>query len=266
VTSAALDSGLRPLAGRHALVTGGARGIGAAITRALLHEGAEVTMLGRAQAAQPMDCLLAEARARVAYVRGDVADAGDVARATAEARARFGTITILVNNAGQAASAPFRRTDAAMWRRMMSVNLDGAFHCAQATLPGMLEAGWGRIVNIASTAGLVGYRYVSAYCAAKHGVIGLTRALAMEVAPHGVTVNAVCPGYTATGMFEDTIAAIVAKTGRTRDEAEAELLEHNPQRRLVLPEEVANAVTWLCLPGSDAVNGETISVAGGEAT
>lgn len=261
-----MEPGLRPLAGRHALVSGGARGIGAAITRALLQQGAHVTMLGRAESAQPMDCLPAEARTRVAYVRGDVADADAVARAAAEAQERFGSIAILVNNAGQAASAPFRRTDAAMWRRMMSVNLDGAFHCTQATLPGMLEIGWGRVVNIASTAGLVGYRYVTAYCAAKHGVIGLTRALAMEVAAHGVTVNAVCPGYTATAMFEDTIAGIIAKTGRSREEATAELLAHNPQRRLVLPEEVANAVAWLCLPGSEAVNGETISVAGGEAT
>lgn len=266
MTRAAIDSDSRPLAGRHALVSGGARGIGAAITRSLLQHGAHVTMLGRSEVAQPLDCLSDVARARLGYVRADVGDADAVARAAADARDRFGTIEILVNNAGQAASAPFRRTDAAMWRRMMSVNLDGAFHCAQATLPGMLEAGWGRIVNIASTAGLVGYGYVVAYCAAKHGVVGLTRALAIEVAEHGVTVNAVCPGYTATEMFENTIATIGAKTGRSREQATAELLARNPQRRLVLPEEVANAVSWLCLPGSEAVNGETISVAGGEAT
>jgi NAD(P)-dependent dehydrogenase (short-subunit alcohol dehydrogenase family) len=149
---------------------------------------------------------------------------------------------------------------------MMAVNLDGAFHCMQAALPAMLDARWGRVVNLASTAGLVGYGYVSAYCAAKHGVIGLTRALAVEVASKGVTVNAVCPGYTATNMYEETLSNIVAKTGRAREAASAELLSRNPQKRLVQPDEVANAVAWLCLPGSEAVTGQAIVVAGGEVT
>ena len=156
------------------------------------------------------------------------------------------------------------KTDSNLWRRMMTVNLDGTFHCIQAALPGMLDAGWGRIVNIASTAGLTGYAYVSAYCAAKHGVIGLTRALALEVAAKGVTVNAVCPGFTDTDMLKESLANIVAKTGRTPEATRAELAARNPQKRFIQPEEVANAVTWLCLPGSEAITGQTIAVAGGE--
>ncbi len=147
---------------------------------------------------------------------------------------------------------------------MMAVNLDGTFHCTQAALAGMLAAGWGRIINIASTAGLTGYGYVTAYCAAKHGVVGLTRALAVEVATKGVTVNAVCPGFTDTDIVKEAVANIVAKTGRTAEQAQAELASRNPQKRLVRPEEVANTVVWLCLPGSEAITGQAIAVAGGE--
>jgi NAD(P)-dependent dehydrogenase (short-subunit alcohol dehydrogenase family) len=147
---------------------------------------------------------------------------------------------------------------------MMTVNLDGTFHCIQAALPGMLNAGWGRIINIASTTGLIGYAYVTAYCASKHAVVGLTRALALEVATKSVTVNAVCPGFTDTDLLKESVANIVAKTGRTPEEAHAELAARNPQKRLVQPDEVANAVAWLCLPGSEAVTGQTIAVAGGE--
>jgi 3-hydroxybutyrate dehydrogenase len=146
----------------------------------------------------------------------------------------------------------------------MDVNLDGTFNSTHAALPDMLEGGWGRIVNIASTAGLVGYRYVSAYCAAKHGVIGLTRALALEVATKSVTVNAVCPGYTETDMLLQAVNTIAAKTGRTPEDVRAELVSHNPQKKLIQPQEVANAVAWLCLPGSEAITGQAISVSGGE--
>ena len=228
------------LTGKHAVVTGGNRGIGAAIVRALQEHGAGVTVVHRATV--------------------DVADGDAVARAFAG----MGRVDILVNNAGQAGSAPFGKTDHELWRRMMSVNLDGTYYCMQAVLPGMREAGWGRIVNIASTAGLVGYRYVSAYCAAKHAVVGLTRSVALEVATSGITVNAVCPGYTETDMASDAIAKIAERTKRTREEARSELEAHNPQHRLVRPEEVANAVAWLCLPGSEAITGQTIAVAGGE--
>jgi NAD(P)-dependent dehydrogenase (short-subunit alcohol dehydrogenase family) len=197
-------------------------------------------------------------------VAADVSDPESVKKAFESARVRFGEIAILVNNAGQAASAPFLKTDSDLWRKMMSVNLDGTFHCTQAALPGMLAAGWGRIVNIASTAGLIGYGYVTAYCTAKHGVVGLTRALALEVATKGVTVNAVCPGYTDTDIVKETVANIAAKTGRTPEQAQAELTSRNPQKRLIRPEEVANAVAWLCLPGSEAITGQAIPVAGGE--
>jgi NAD(P)-dependent dehydrogenase (short-subunit alcohol dehydrogenase family) len=146
----------------------------------------------------------------------------------------------------------------------MSVNLEGTLHCMQAALPGMLEAGWGRIVNVASVAGLKGYRYVVAYCASKHAVLGLTRAVALEFAGKGITVNAVCPGYTDTEMTRQAVNNIAAKTGRSREEALAELTVQNPQKRLITPDEVANAVVWLCLPGSDAVTGQAIAVAGGE--
>ena len=252
------------LEGKHALVTGGARGIGAACARALLLHGARVTLAGRdaqalVHAVEEMSVL-----GDVDMQLIDVSDASSVRDGFAAAVARSGRVDILVNNAGQAAPAPFGKTDAALWQRMLDVNLTGTFHCTQAALPGMLEAQWGRIVNVASTAGLVGYRYVSAYVAAKHGVIGLTRALALEVAAKGVTVNAVCPGYTETDIVREALANIMAKTGRSQEQARAELAAGNPQKRLVQPEEVANAVVWLCQPDAAAMNGQAIAVAGGE--
>jgi NAD(P)-dependent dehydrogenase (short-subunit alcohol dehydrogenase family) len=254
----------RFLTGKHALVTGGSRGIGAAIVRILLNHGARVTMLARNEktledAAQE----LAKA-GEVYHVTANVSDADEVRRAFQEARRRFDRIDILVNNAGNASSAPFVKTDAELWRRMLAVNLDGTFYCTQAALPEMLAAGWGRVVNVASTAGLTGYAYVSAYCAAKHAVVGLTRALAVEVATKGVTVNAVCPGYTDTDVIRESVDNIVAKTGRSAEDVRSELIFRNPQKRLVQPEEAANAVAWLCLPGSEAINGQAIAVAGGE--
>src|SRR5215472_3876688 len=196
------------LMGKHAAVTGGARGIGAAVTRTLVAHGAKVTMLGRTAAPPPE----LTGNPHLHYVQADVCEPENLLRAFDSARSRFGPIRILVNNAGQGRSAPFLKTDFALWRSMMQVNLDGAFHCIHAVLPGMLDAGWGRIVNIASTAGLTGYSYVTAYCAAKHGLVGLTRSLALEVATRGVTVNSVCPGYTETDMLQRTIEGIVAKT------------------------------------------------------
>jgi len=250
------------LAGKHALVTGGSRGIGAFISRLLLAHSARVTVLGRGTSRGDGETLTNPSHRR--QVSADVRDREAVRRAFEKARSHFGPIEILVNNAGQAASAPFMKTDSSLWRRMMDVNLDGTFYCTQTALPDMLAASWGRIVNIASTAGLTGYGYISAYCAAKHGVVGLTRALALEVAAKGITVNAVCPGYTDTDMVKDTVANIVAKTGRTPDQVLAELTSRNPQKRLIKPEEVANAVAWLCLPGTEAITGQSIAISGGE--
>ena len=246
------------LAGKHAVVTGASRGIGLAIARSLLAQGARVTLMARDAAG--LDAAARELGGGVAWQTVDVTDPASVAQAFALA----GAVDILVNNAGQAASSPFMRTDAATWQRMLDVNLTGAYHCIQAALPGMLDAGWGRIVNVASTAGLTGYRYVAAYCAAKHGLVGLTRALALELAAKGVIVNAVCPGYTETDIVQEAVANIVRKTGRTEDEARAELASNNPQARLVQPDEVAHAVTMLCMPAAGAMNGQAIAVAGGE--
>jgi len=263
VTDASRDQSSQLLSGKHALVTGGSRGIGAAVVEMLLTHGARVTSVSRG-GAQRKESVTSGSRDAVHHVSADVTDPESVKKAFDSARGRFGEIAILVNNAGQAASAPFLKTDPALWRRMIAVNLDGTFHCTQAVLAGMLAAGWGRIINIASTAGVTGYGYVTAYCAAKHGVVGLTRALAVEVATKGVTVNAVCPGFTDTDIAREAVANIVAKTGRTAEQAQAELASRNPQKRLVRPEEVANAVAWLCLPGSEAITGQAIAVAGGE--
>ena len=156
------------------------------------------------------------------------------------------------------------KMDVALWQRMLAVNLTGTMLCMQQVLPSMAAAGYGRIVNVASTAGLAGYAYVAAYCAAKHGVVGLTRSLALEFATKGVTVNAVCPGYTETEIVRDGIARVVEKTGRTPEQAMAEFVKGNPQGRLVQPQEVADAVLWLCGPGAGAVTGQAIAVAGGE--
>jgi 3-hydroxybutyrate dehydrogenase len=262
--SSPIDSAL-PLHGRHALITGASRGIGAAIARALAGAGAAVTLAGRGGDA--LDALAAELCARghaVHVVSMDVTDEAAVRAGCAGAEAALGAIDVLVNNAGVAESAPFPRMDRDHWERMLAVNLTGPFLCCRAVLPGMIDRSFGRIVNIASTAGLRGYAYVAAYSAAKHGVIGLTRSLALETARRGITVNAVCPGYTQTSMLERTIANIQAKTGRTAEEARAELVRGNPQGRLIQPEEVAATVLWLCAPGSESVTGQSIALAGGE--
>lgn len=249
-------------AGRHAVVTGGGRGIGAAIAASLAGAGARVTLLGRTKA--ELERTAASLPGGATAVTADVTDPAAVERAFREAREAAGEISILVNNAGLAKSRPLMKSDLAFWRMLLSVNLDGAFHCTQAALPAMLAANDGRIVNVASTAGLRGYAYCTAYCAAKHGLVGFTRSLALEVAKTSVTVNAVCPGYTDTGVVRDAVRRISEKTARSEAEARESIVSFNPQMRLVQPEEVANAVLWLCLPGSGSMNGQSIAIAGGE--
>ena len=255
-----------PLQGHHALVTGASRGIGAAIARTLAGLGADLTLIGRniAPLEDVAGSLAREFSVQTVAAAADVSDADAVASAFAAAKDGIGPPDILVNNAGIAKSAPFLRTEAELWQEIIGVNLTGVYLCSRAALPDMNEAGFGRIVTVASTASLKGYAYVTAYTAAKHGVIGLTRALALETARSGVTVNAVCPGYTDTDIVRDSIANIVAKTGRSEEDALAALVAHNPQGRLVEPGEVAEAVAWLCLPSSAAITGQAIVVAGGE--
>jgi NAD(P)-dependent dehydrogenase (short-subunit alcohol dehydrogenase family) len=252
-----------PLTGLHALVTGAGRGIGAAIAQTLAGAGADITLLGRSSA--DLESVAADlGGVRRSCQMADVSDADSVRAAVASARTALGPVGVLVNNAGQALSGPLGSTSDDQWQSMLSVNLTGTFLLMRECLPDMLKAGFGRIVNVASTAGLVGYPYVSAYCASKHGVIGLTRAAALETARKNVTVNAVCPGFTDTDIVRTAVANITAKTGRSEQEALAELVSHNPQRRLVTPQEVADTVLWLCLRSSASITGQSIAVAGGE--
>ena len=252
------------LEGRHALVTGGGRGIGAAIATALAREGARLTLLGRDRTVLEAHAATLPASAQAHAVVADVADAASVAPAFAHARARHGEVEILVNNAGIAISRPFAKTDAAAWSAVIGVNLTGTYLCTHEAVPAMLAAGYGRIVNIASTAGLVGGRYIAAYTAAKHGVIGLTRALAAELGAKGITVNAVCPGFTESGMLERALAQIESATGRSADAAAATLLERNPLGRFVRADEVASLVLYLCRPEAEAITGQALVVDGGE--
>lgn len=255
----------RHLAGTHCMVTGGSRGIGAAIAAALAERGATLTIIGRdAGRLEERAALLRGTGASVQAIPCDVTSEQEVAAAFTRAVKRLGEVGVLVNNAGSAESALATETPRALWDRMLAANLTSAYTCTMQVLPAMLAAGRGRIVNIASTAGLRGYRTMTAYCAAKHGVVGFTRALALETARHGVTVNAVCPGYTETDLTEQAVSNVVERLGKTADEARAMLVRIIPRGVMTTPEEVASAVAWLCAPESAAVTGIALPVAGGE--
>ncbi|GAA0655742.1 SDR family NAD(P)-dependent oxidoreductase [Brevundimonas lenta] len=253
---------MKTLDGRHAVVTGAGSGIGRATAELLALSGARVTLIGRhvGRLSETADRIGDDAFA----APGDVTDPDSLAAAIDAGRDRFGPIDILVNNAGGASSAPFLKAGAGDLRAMLALNLEAPAEAIRLVLDGMITRRQGRIVNVASTAGLKGYGYVSSYVAAKHGLVGLTRALALEVASKGVTVNAVCPGFTDTDMVARSVETIVGKTGRSEDEARAALASGNPQGRLITADEVAETIVWLCGDGASGVNGAAITVAGGE--
>lgn len=250
------------LANKHALITGGGTGIGAAIARALAEEGASVSVVGRRK--EPLDQMAAQLPKAVAIV-ADITKEAECAAMVEAARAAHGPIDIVIANAGVAPSAPAGKTSLSLWQQTIDVNLTGSFLTVRAALADVTRKGGnGRIVFVASTAGLKGYPYVSAYCAAKHGVVGLMRALSMELATTGATVNAVCPGFTDTPLLAGATENITAKTGRSADEARATLAKDNPHGRLITPEEVASTVLWLCSPGAGSINGQAVAIAGGQ--
>jgi NAD(P)-dependent dehydrogenase (short-subunit alcohol dehydrogenase family) len=249
---------------RHALVTGGGSGIGAAIARALVDAGAAVTIAGRD--ATKLDAVARDLKCATAVA--DITSEADCEAMVAIARDNHGPLDIVIANAGAAESAPFGGIDSAHWQRMIDVNLTGSFNTARAALTDLTRPGVGeggrRLIFVASTAGLKGYPYVAAYCAAKHGVVGLARALSAELAMTGVTANAVCPGFTNTPLLDASVAAITAKTKRSAEETRAALARDNAHNRLIMPEEVAGTVLWLCTPAAASINGQAIAIAGGQ--
>jgi NAD(P)-dependent dehydrogenase (short-subunit alcohol dehydrogenase family) len=243
------------LAGKRALVTGGGRGIGAAIARALAGAGARVTVAGRGMPA--LDAVAAEINGTAVAL--DLLDRAATDRALAE----IGPIDILVNNAGIAESAPLAKTDDALWDRVMELDATAPFRLIRALVPGMVERAWGRVVNIASNAGISGYQYTAAYCAAKHAMVGMTRALAMDLGRTGVTINCICPGWVETDMVVEAAARIAKTTGRSTEEARKALSAMSPQKRMMEPAEIAHAALMLCAHEGRGIHGQTIVIDGG---
>jgi 3-hydroxybutyrate dehydrogenase len=245
-------------------VTGGGRGIGAAVARALANEGCAIVVAARSGAEiEAVTTALRSGGAEAWGIKCDVADPGSIQALADEATGRLGRVDILVNNAGVASAAPVHKQTLDEWNRLLAVNATGTFLCTQALLPGMVEHGWGRVVNIASVAGVGGAAYISAYAASKHAVVGFTRSAAVEVAERGVTVNAVCPGYVDTPMTEASIASIVEKTGMSGADALEVILATSPQKRLITPEEVAYMVVSLCREAAGSINGQALVIDGG---
>ncbi len=248
------------LTGKHVVITGGGTGVGAEMAEVFAAEGAKVSILGRRLG--PLEEVAT--RVSASPFVADVTDRASLDVALDQARAQNGPIDIAIANAGVAPSAPFAKTSAADFKATLSVNLEGVFHLWQASLKDMKDAGWGRMIAIASTAGLKGYPYVAPYCAAKHGVIGLTRALAQELGRTGITVNAICPGFIETPLLERSISEIVEKTGLSDADARKILIAGNPQKRFVQTSEVAGSALWLCTEAAASVNGHALSLSGGE--
>jgi NAD(P)-dependent dehydrogenase (short-subunit alcohol dehydrogenase family) len=249
------------LAGRHAFITGGGTGIAAATARALVGQGATVTVAGIDVASLQA---LARDNDRIHWREMDVTDEDAVAAAMSAAEEMLGPIDILVANAGIAETAPIRSTSLEFWRRMQAVNVEGVLICMRLVIDAMAARGWGRIVTISSIAGLKGYAYLGAYSASKHAVIGFTKCASEEVLGKGVTVNAICPGYADTPIVQDHIERTMARAKMTREEATRFLASTNRSGRLLDPDEIAAAILWLCGPGSDAVTGQAIAVSGGQ--
>lgn len=255
----------KPLNGQHAIITGGSRGIGASISEYLARLGADISLTGRTK-----KTLVEQAKAleqnigiKVHTSIGDMGNELDVQKCFNDIKEIMGPAQILINNAGIGKSAPFHRLDSTLWNQVIGLNLTGTFLCTKQVFSDMRESGYGRIVNISSTVGLRGYPYIAAYCASKHGVIGLTRTLALESIKKGITVNAICPGYTDTDLVNEAVDLIVDKTGKDREEIQTEINDMSPMGRMVSPEEVAEATAWICLPSSASITGQAIVIAGG---
>ena len=255
----------KPLKGQHAVITGGSRGIGAAISNYLAHLGADISLTGRTEKtlAKQANYIRNNYKVKVHTALGNMADEADVNRCLTSATTELGTVHILINNAGVGKSAPFHRMDTDLWNEIIGLNLTGTYLCTKQVFSEMREMGYGRIVNISSTVGLRGYPYIAAYCASKHGVIGLTRTLALECVKKGNTVNAICPGYTDTDLVSEAVDEIVKMTGKHREEIQSEIDDISPMGRMVTPDEVAETVAWICLPSSASITGQSIVVSGG---